>query len=74
MLVDRLKSICEKRATTFAQVERAVGLGNGVISGWKTHSPQVNKLKAVTDFLGVSLDEVMRDERESNNAENENRR
>ena len=55
-IVDRLQSIVKERGTTFKQLERDVGLGNGTIRRWEEQSPRLDKLTKVADYLHVSLD------------------
>lgn len=55
-IVDRLQAIVKERGTTFKQLERDVGLGNGTIRRWEEQSPRLDKLTKVADYLQVSLD------------------
>ena len=55
-IVDRLQSIVKERGTTFKQLGRDVGLGNGTIRRWEEQSPRLDKLTKVADYLHVSLD------------------
>ena len=55
-IVDRLQTIAKKRGTTFKQLEREIGLGNGTLRRWEEQSPRLDKLTMVADFLQVSLD------------------
>lgn len=55
-IVDRLQAIAKERGTTFKQLERDIGLGNGTIRRWEDQSPRLDKLTKVADYLHVSLD------------------
>ena len=55
-IVDRLQIIAKERGTTFKQLERDVGLGNGTIRRWEEQSPRLDKLTKVANYLHVSLD------------------
>ena len=55
-IVDRLQAIVKERGTTFKQLERDVGLGNGTIRRWEEQSPRLDKLTKVADYLQISLD------------------
>ena len=55
-IVDRLQAIVKERGTTFKQLEREIGLGNGTIRRWEEQSPRLDKLTKVADYLHVSLD------------------
>lgn len=64
MLLKNIRKLCQERQTTVAQMEREIGLSNGTISKWATSSPTVNNLKAVADYLGVSMDELLAEDKE----------
>lgn len=55
-LVDRLDGVVKGKKLTFNRIERELGLGNGTIKRWNDQSPRLDKLAAVAQFLGVSLD------------------
>ena len=55
-IVNRLQAIVKERGTTFKQLERETGLGNGTIRRWEEQSPRRDKLTKVADYLQVSLD------------------
>lgn len=60
MIATNIKRLCDARGTTFCEVERATGLGNGVIRRWDESSPRIDKLKLVADYFGVTVDELMK--------------
>lgn len=62
MLFSRIEALCEKHGVTIASLERSVGLGNGTIRLWVESSPKVKSLKAVADYFGVTIDELMKDD------------
>lgn len=64
MLLKNIRKLCKERQTTVTQMEREIGLSNGTISKWATSSPTVNNLKAVADYLGVSMDELLAEDKE----------
>jgi transcriptional regulator with XRE-family HTH domain len=64
VLLKNIRKLCKDRQTTVAQIEREIGLSNGTISKWASSSPTVNNLKAVADYLGVSMDELLAEEKE----------
>lgn len=55
-LVERLEGVAKKKGLTFNRIERELGLGNGTIKRWNDQSPRLDKLTAVAQFVGVSLD------------------
>ena len=64
MLLKNIKRLCRERQITVAQLEREIGLSNGTISKWALSSPTVNNLKAVADYLGVSMDNLLAEDAE----------
>ena len=65
MLFDRIKNICSERGMSISYLERTAGLGNGTIDGWNDSSPRLDNIIAVSKVLGVSIDELIKDEGES---------
>lgn len=55
-LRDRIKELANQRKVSIAELERALGFGNGSISKWNKQSPSTEKLKQVADYFQVSLD------------------
>ncbi len=56
MLYDKIKDVCKERGLSVALVEKESGLSNGTISKWNKSNPTVDKLKAVADYFGVSIE------------------
>jgi len=68
MIATRIKELCEDRGISIAEVERSVGLGNGVIRRWDEGNPRIDGLKLVADYLGVTVDALL--ETEAKHAKN----
>lgn len=62
-LLENISELCKSRRITFAELERSTGLGNGTVRRWNEMNPRVDKLKLVADFFGVTIDELLKDER-----------
>lgn len=60
MIFDNIKSLCEKKGLSIAQLEKEVGFTNGTIGKWRVHSPTVANLAKVAEHLGVSVDWLMK--------------
>lgn len=56
MLYDKIKNVCKEKGVSVSFVEKESGLSNGTISKWNKSSPTVNKLKAVANYFGVSIE------------------
>lgn len=61
MIYNKIRRLCAERGISTREIERACGLGSRSIENWKTSSPTVANLKAVADFLGVTVDELLKD-------------
>lgn len=62
MIYERIKEICAKKKISISSVERATGLSNGSISKWSESTPKVDNLLKIADYLGVTLEELIKDE------------
>lgn len=62
MLSDNIKKLCAARGITIAELERAAGIGNGVIARWGTEyrSPRLEGVCKVADYFGVTVDDLLR--------------
>ena len=56
--ISEIKKACAVKGLTLAELERKIGLGNGVIARWQTAkgSPQVDHLALIAKELDTSLD------------------
>ncbi len=62
MIVANIKALCKAKRVSLSEVERATGLGNGVIRRWDEVSPRVESVKRVADYFGVTVDDLLRKE------------
>lgn len=60
MLHENILHLCKENGTTFAEVERELGFGKGTIRRWGEHSPSIDKVKAVADYFGVTVNDLLR--------------
>lgn len=61
MNVGRIRELCKQNGTNISQLEQALGFGNGTIKRWGENIPSVTKAKAVADYLGVTVDELLQE-------------
>ncbi len=59
MIYTNVLNLCRRKGISIAQLERELGLGNATIRGWKNSSPTVEKIKAVADYFGISVDALI---------------
>lgn len=55
-MVERLQQIARERGTNFKQIEQQCGIGNGTMRRWDTQTPRLDKIRAVADYLNISID------------------
>ena len=60
-MVGCIKSLCDNSGVTFAELERSLGFGNGTIARWDEKCPSVTRVKAVADYFGVTVDDLLSD-------------
>lgn len=60
MVYEKIAKLCAEKGISVYSLERTLGLGNGTIKGWKDTNPRADLLKRVCDYLGISLDEIMK--------------
>lgn len=65
MILENIKRLCKERNTSIFALEKALGIGNGVIGKWSKSSPTVAKLAAVADYFGVTVDELLQTDNQS---------
>jgi transcriptional regulator with XRE-family HTH domain len=59
VILENIRRLCKERNLTIAELEREAKLGNGVIARWGEMNPRVDKLKAVADVFGVTVDDLI---------------
>ena len=59
MLLQNIVSLCNERGITLAEAERSSGIAKGTMCRWGKNTPSVDKVKAVADFFGVTVDELL---------------
>ena len=58
-LKENIRVIARERGMSLTQLEVAAGLGNGTIGKWDIYSPRVDRLMAVADVLGVTVNDLL---------------
>ena len=59
---EKVLRLCREQGTNIYSVERAAGIGNGVISKWDQRSPNMSSLMKVAKVFGVQAQELIADE------------
>lgn len=63
---EKIRQLCTERGLSITDLEQALGFGNGSICYWAKEDvhPRVDKVRAVANFFGVSIEELLKDEKE----------
>jgi len=61
-LFEKILALCEERKISLAELERQANLEPRTVYKWKTVVPSVKKAYAVATVLGVTVEELMREE------------
>ena len=56
MIYTNVSNLCKSHGISIAKLEKELNFGNATVRGWISSSPTIEKLKAVADYFGVSLD------------------
>ena len=62
MVLRNIQNKCQEKGMTIAELERKAGLKQRTIYKWDESVPSVEKVLAVADALGVTVDELVRKE------------
>ena len=65
LIYENVKRLCMKNKITIAELEKRCGIGNGAIGKWakRESSPRVDTLKAIADYFGVTVDDLLKNRR-----------
>ena len=62
MQITAIRNLCAAHRITFAELERATGLGNGTIAKWDGTNPGIDTVKRVADYFRVPVDRLLNEE------------
>ena len=60
-----LKKTCKQKGISVTKLEADLGFARSTIYKWDTHQPGIGKLKKVSDYLGVTMEYLLADQKES---------
>ena len=63
MLYSNIAKLCQEKHITISRLEKECGLGNATVRGWREmrDAPRFSTIKRVSDFIGVNVDELMKE-------------
>lgn len=62
MFFDKVKSLASEKGMSYNELERKAGLTRNSVYKWASSTPSVDKVAAVAKVLGVTIDELMKEE------------
>ena len=63
LIYKKVEQLCRKREISIYRLEKELGFSASSIAKWKVSMPVVDKLKAVADYFGVSIEYFLEDEK-----------
>ena len=58
-LVENIRKICSFKDLTIADLEKRAGISKNSIFRWDKNRPSIEKVKAVADALGCTVDDLL---------------
>ncbi len=55
-ILKKVKRLADEKGISIAALEKACGMGNGVIGRWEKSSPSLRNLKKVADYFNVPIE------------------
>ena len=59
IIVDSIKKLCKDKNITVSQLEKEIGLSQGLVSKWMNTTPSLDKIVDIANYFHVSIDEVV---------------
>ena len=58
IILENIRVLCVRNKTSIPKIEKALGYGNGAVSGWvKAKKPApMERVSAIADYFGVSVE------------------
>lgn len=60
MNTEKIKDLCKQKGVSINTLETESGIGRNNIARWERYTPGVDKVKAVADYFGVSVDYILK--------------
>lgn len=62
-MLENIKAMCKERGISLMELEKSCGIGQRSIYRWDESTPSVDKVKLVSDFFGVTIEELLENDR-----------
>ena len=67
MIYEKVKKLCKQKKISIYRLEKDLNFSASTIVKWKKSIPAADKLKAVADYLHVSIEDLLEDNPEPKN-------
>lgn len=64
-ILKNIKSECMKKGISISAIETELNFPRGSIFKWEKHIPSVEKVKAVANYMGCSIDDLVSEEKKT---------
>ena len=61
MIYEKVKKLCKQKKISIYRLEKYLNFSASTIVKWKKSIPAADKLKAVADYLHVSIEDLLED-------------
>lgn len=69
-ILEKIRLLANQHGTDIANLERTLGMGNGVIRRWDKASPTCDKLLKVANYFDVTIDYLLKDDEKNSEQDN----
>lgn len=59
-MYSKIKELCKKHNISVSELESKLEFSRGSICKWDVNTPSITKVKTVSDYFGISIDELMK--------------
>ena len=63
-IYSNVKAVCKSKGISIMKLETELGFARSSVYKWDKHQPGIEKIKKVADYLGVSMEYLLSDQKE----------
>ena len=60
-MYSKVKGLCKRNNISISELETELGFSRGSLCKWNVNVPSITKVKAVADYFGVTVDDLLKD-------------
>ena len=64
-IYSNVKAVCKSKGISVMKLETELGFARSSIYKWNKHQPGIEKVQKVADYLGVSMEYLLSDQKEA---------